>query len=75
MKTSAYQRKRAARLFLMAVDAYGRGEPKVAQLLIQKSNACADQAAGVCNGDDQQHQQKTELSHVLYKISLANSYR
>ena len=44
------QRERAARLFLMASDAYARGEPKLAELLIEESNECADRAAGVWSG-------------------------
>ena len=52
------QRERAARLFLMASDAYARGKPKLAELLIKKSNECADQAAGVWSGGNPQRQQK-----------------
>ena len=58
------QRERAARLFLMASDAYARGEPKLAELLIEESNECADRAAGVWSGGNQQRQQKDELSYV-----------
>jgi len=58
------QRERAARLFLMASDAYARGEPKLAELLIEKSNECADQAAGLWSGGNQQWQQKDELRYV-----------
>ena len=50
MTIPAKQRERAARLFLMASDAYARGEPKLAELLIEESNECADQAAGVWSG-------------------------
>jgi hypothetical protein len=60
MTIPAKQRERAARLFLMASDAYARGEPKLAELLIEESNECADQAAGVWT----QRQQKDELRYV-----------
>jgi hypothetical protein len=44
------QRERAARLFLMASDAFGRGEPDIAEILIRKANQYADQAAGLQSG-------------------------
>jgi hypothetical protein len=51
--TPAKQCQRAARLFLMASAAYGRCEPKLAELLIEKSNECADQAAALRSDGDQ----------------------
>jgi phage shock protein A len=56
MTTLAKQRERAARLFQMASDAFGRGEPEFAEILIQKANQYADQAAGLqsCGGEQRQ---------------------
>ena len=53
MTTPAKQRERAASLYLMASDAFGRGEPEFAEILIQKANQYADQAAGLqsCGGE------------------------
>ena len=59
MTTPTEQRERAARLFLMACEAYGRGEPKSAEALIERANKYADQAAGLLSNGDQQLQ-KTE---------------
>jgi hypothetical protein len=44
----------------MACDAYGRGEPRFAEVLIQRANQYADQAAGLRSDGDQQLQQKDE---------------
>ena len=56
MTTPAKQRERAASLYLMASDAFGRGEPEFAEILIQKANQYADQAAGLqsCGGEQRQ---------------------
>ena len=51
------QRERAASLYLMASDAFARGEPDVAEILIRKANQYADQAAGLWSGDGEQRQQ------------------
>jgi hypothetical protein len=40
------------RLYLMACDAYGRGDPKIAEVFIQ-ANQYADQAAGLRSDGDQ----------------------
>jgi hypothetical protein len=54
--TPAKQRERAASLYLVASDAFGRGEPEFAEILIQKANQYADQAAGLqsCGGSQRQ---------------------
>jgi hypothetical protein len=57
MPTPAKQRERAASLYLMASDAFARGEPDVAEILIRKANQYADQAAGVGSGDGEQRQE------------------
>ena len=57
MPTPAKQRERAASLYLMASDAFGRGEPEFAEILIRRANQYADQAAGVGSGGGEQRQQ------------------
>ena len=57
MPTPAKQRERAASLYLMASDAFARGEPDFAEILIRKANQYADQAAGLWSGDGEQRQQ------------------
>jgi hypothetical protein len=57
MPTQAKQRERAASLYLMASDAFARGEPDFAEILIRRANQYADQAAGLWSGDDEQQQQ------------------
>jgi len=69
MTIPAKQRERAARLFLMASDAYARGEPKLAELLIEKSNECADQAAGGWSGGKRQRQPKDQLRYVRSNLT------
>jgi hypothetical protein len=61
MTTPAEHRERAARLYLVACDAYGRGEPKIAEVLIQRANQYADQAAGLRSDGDQRLQQKDDV--------------
>ena len=60
MPTPAKQRERAASLYLMASDAFGRGEPEFAEILIQKANQYADQAAGLQSCGGEQWQQNDE---------------
>jgi hypothetical protein len=54
MPTPAKQRERAASLYLMASDAFARGEPDFAEILIRKANQYADRAAGVGGGGGEQ---------------------
>jgi hypothetical protein len=53
MATPVDQRELAAHLFLMAIDAYERCEPKSAEALIRRVNRCTDQAAALKNGNQQ----------------------
>ena len=57
MPTPAKQRERAAKLYLMASDAFARGQPDFAEILIRKANQYADEAAGVGGGGGEQEQQ------------------
>jgi hypothetical protein len=57
MPTPAKQRERAASLYLMASDAFARGQPDFAEILIRKANQYADEAAGVGGGGGEQEQQ------------------
>ena len=59
-QASASDLNGAPALFLMACDAYGRGEPRFAEVLIQRANQYADQAAGLRSEGDKQLQQKDE---------------
>jgi len=45
MPTIERKRERAAQLYLMAGDAFGRGDANFAQVLIAKANQYADEAA------------------------------
>ena len=60
MPTPAKQRERAASLYLMASDAFGRGQQSFAERLIQRANQYADEAAGLRSGGAEQRQQKGE---------------
>jgi hypothetical protein len=66
MTTPAEQRRRAARLYLMACDAYGRGEPKIAEVLIQRANQYADQAAGLRSDNDPPLRKKNECGSSVH---------
>ena len=57
MPTPAKQRERAASLYLMASDAFERGDPDFAEILIRKANHYADQAAGLRSGEGNQRRQ------------------
>jgi hypothetical protein len=61
MTTPAEHRERAGRLYLMACDAYGRGEPEIAEVLIQRANQYADQAADLRTDGDQRLQQRDNV--------------
>ena len=52
--------ERAASLYLMASNAFGRGEPEFAEVLIQKANQYVDQAVGLQSCGGEQRQQTCE---------------
>jgi hypothetical protein len=58
--TPAKQRELAASLYLMAIDAFVRGEPDIAEILIRKANQYADQAAGLQSGVGELRQRNDE---------------
>jgi hypothetical protein len=45
MATPEEKWERAARLYLMASDAYGRGDPELAEMLVARGNQYADEVA------------------------------
>jgi hypothetical protein len=53
MPTRQKQRERAGSLYLMASDAFGRGDQKIAEVLVTLANRYADLAAGLQSEDDQ----------------------
>ena len=61
MITPEKQRRHAGCLYLMASDAFERGERKFAELLVTLANRYADRAAGLQSADDQ-HRQMTEVA-------------
>jgi hypothetical protein len=52
MPTPEKKRERAAQLYLMASDAYKRGNKKLAELLIARANQYADEAAAQADQQD-----------------------
>jgi phage shock protein A len=57
MTAPAEQREHAAHLYLMAGDAFARGDSDLAEMLIKRANQYADQAAGLqsCGREQRQH--------------------
>ena len=57
MATAKKKWERAARLYLMASDAYGRGDAELAEMLVARGNQYADEAAAQAAQQPQQPQQ------------------
>ncbi len=52
MPTPEKKRERAAKLYLMASDAYERGDKKLAEILIERANQYADAAVAQADLQD-----------------------
>jgi phage shock protein A len=57
MPTLERKRERAAQLYLMAGDAFGRGDANLAQMLMAKANQYADEAAALAIAQQEQELQ------------------
>ena len=57
MATPEKKWERAARLYLMASDAYGRGDAELAEMLVARGNQYADEAVAQTAQQQQQPQQ------------------
>ena len=63
MPTPENKRERAARLYLMAADAYSRDDANLAEALIAKANQYADQAVTQGRNAQQLQQPQDKKDH------------
>ena len=60
MPTPEKNRERAGQLYLMACDAYARGDVKLAEVLVAKGNLYADEAGALAAQQEQPMQLNEE---------------